>query len=276
MVAACCSVQPPPRRLAADEPHALVAYEVVEHPHGVAASAHAGHHRGGQPPLFFEDLGPGLLADDALEIPDNHGERMRPHYRAQYIMGVRHPFGPLPHGLVDRVLKGHGAAGHRMHLGPQQLHAVDVQGLALGVLLAHENLAFQPQQGRRRGGGHAVLARAGFRDDPGFSHLLGQQRLSQHVVDFVGSGVVEILPLDVDLRPAQILRHLLRIIQQRRPSRVFLQQGVQLGVKVRIRLVMLVSLLQPEDLVHQGLGYVLASMYPVASFAHLLFVSFIL
>lgn len=49
---------------------------------------------------------------------------------------------------------------------------------------------------RRAGGSgcrHAVLARAGFRDQRRFAHMLGEQRLPERVVDLVRAGVQQIL-----------------------------------------------------------------------------------
>jgi hypothetical protein len=45
-----------------------------------------------------------------------------------------------------------------------------------------------------------VLTRAGLRDHPRLAHLLGEQRLAQHVANLVGAGVVQVLALEQDLR----------------------------------------------------------------------------
>ena len=68
--------------------------------------------------------------------------------------------------------------------------------LARDVLRAHVDDAFEPEPGAHRGRGDAVLARAGFRDDPALAHPLRQQRLADGVVDLVGAGVIEVLPLE--------------------------------------------------------------------------------
>ena len=51
-----------------------------------------------------------------------------------------------------------------------------------------------------------MLTGAGFRDDAGFAHALGEQDLAQTVVDLVGAGVVQFIALEVDLRATQMLR----------------------------------------------------------------------
>lgn len=47
--------------------------------------------------------------------------------------------------------------------------------------------------------GHAVLPRPRLCDDALLAHALGQQRLPQGVVDFVGACVVQVLALQVDV-----------------------------------------------------------------------------
>ena len=93
----------------------------------------------------------------------------------------------------------------------------------LGVLLAHEDHALHAHQRRGGGGRHAVLAGAGLGDQAGFAHLFREQRLTEHVVDLVSAGVVQVLALEVDLRAAEVLCHLLRIVQARGTACVVVQ-----------------------------------------------------
>ena len=62
-----------------------------------------------------------------------------------------------------------------------------------------------PEQRADRGRGHAVLAGAGLGDDALLAHALGQQSLTDAVVDLVGAGVQQVLALEVNLRAAQLL-----------------------------------------------------------------------
>ena len=57
------------------------------------------------------------------------------------------------------------------------------------------------------------LSGTGFGNDPLLAHFLCQQDLSQHVVDLVGTGVVQVFPLQVDLAAAQISGHAVCIVQ---------------------------------------------------------------
>ena len=98
--------------------------------------------------------------------------------------------------LVDGVLERAAAAVDGFDLGAEQAHAEHVERLAIDVDGAHVDLALHAHQGRRGGRGDAVLAGAGLGDEPGLAHPLGQQRLTEDVVDLVRAGVVEVLPLE--------------------------------------------------------------------------------
>jgi hypothetical protein len=77
-------------------------------------------------------------------------------------------------------------------------------GLPFDIVRAHVDDAFQTELGADRGRGHPVLTGAGFGDDPRLAHAAGEQDLAQHVVDLVRAGVVQLVALHVDLRPAQL------------------------------------------------------------------------
>ena len=87
-------------------------------------------------------------------------------------------------------------------LGAEQLHAEDVQRLALDVDGAHVDLARQAEQRAGGRGGDAVLAGAGLGDDARLAHAARQQHLADAVVDLVRAGVAEVLALEVDAHVA--------------------------------------------------------------------------
>ena len=259
-------VDAPTGGLAADEADILVPDEVVEGADGVGAAAHTGDDGIGQSALFFQDLLLDLLGDDSLEVPHHLGEGMGTHGGADAVVGVMDAAGPLDHGLVDGILQSGGAALDGNHLRAQQPHPVDIQRLTDGVLLAHEDHALQTHQGGGGGGGDTVLTGAGLGDDALLAHLLGQQGLTEHIVDLVGAGVVQVLALEIDLRAAQILRHLLGVVKPRRTACVVIQQLAELPVELRIVLIVLISGLQLRDGVHQDLGDILTAVDAESSF----------
>ena len=62
-----------------------------------------------------------------------------------------------------------------------------------------------PKQRADGGGGDAVLAGAGLRDDAALAHALREQPLAEAVVDLVRAGVEQVFALEIDLRAAELL-----------------------------------------------------------------------
>ena len=174
---------------------------MVEGADGVGAAAHAGQHRVGEPALLLQQLCLDLPGDDRLEVPHYGGEGVGAHDRAQAVVGVLDPAGPLPEGGGAGVLQGASPLSDRHYLRTQKAHPVDIESLTDGVLLSHKDHALHAEQGGGGGGGHPVLSSAGLGNEAAFAHLFGQQGLAQHVVDLVGAGVVQVLPFEINLRP---------------------------------------------------------------------------
>jgi hypothetical protein len=65
-----------------------------------------------------------------------------------------------------------------------------------------------------------VLAGAGFGDDAGFTHALGQQSLTDGVIHLVRAGMIQVFPLQINLRAAQVLAPTLGMVKRRRPADV--------------------------------------------------------
>ena len=95
-----------------------------------------------------------------------------------------------------------------MHRCAEQTHFINVQCLTLCVFLTHKYFTFHAHQCCHCRCRHSVLTGSGLRNDTGFSHFLRQQYLTEHVVDLMRTGMVQILALQVNLRAAKILRHM--------------------------------------------------------------------
>ena len=120
---------------------------------------------------------------------------------------------PVTHSLVDSVFKGSCAAFNGNDLCAQQLHAVNVQGLSFGILSAHIHAAFKAHKGAYGSGGNAVLTCACFGNDTLLAHALCKEYLTKNVIYLVSACMVKVLTLDVYFCAAQILGHMLGIVQ---------------------------------------------------------------
>ena len=135
----------------------------------------------------------------------------------------------------------------RAHFRAQQLHAEDVGLLPLDIHFAHIDDARQAEARRHRGGGHAMLARAGLGDDAGLAHAPREQDLAQAIVDLVRAGVIEVFALEIDFRAAEMLGQALGEIERAFAADIMRQQPVQFGLEGRILLGRLIGLLQIDS-----------------------------
>ena len=130
---------------------------------------------------------------------------------------------PVADGLAAGIGKRHVAGSHRMHRGTEHAHALQIGVLALNVGGSHENLTLHVHQCTHRGRGDTVLAGTGLGDDASLAHALSKKDLSDGVVDFVGTGVVQVLALQ-EQAAAIALAHATGLVECRRTAHVVLQQ----------------------------------------------------
>ena len=76
-----------------------------------------------------------------------------------------------------------------------------------------------------------MLSCAGFRNDAFLAHASCKQTLAKTVIDLVRAGVIQILPLQINLRAAPRLGESRRKIQRCRTAGVVVEQIVELGLK---------------------------------------------
>ena len=81
------------------------------------------------------------------------------------------------------------------------------------------------------GGGDAVLACAGFRDDARLAHFYGEQALADGVIDFVRAGVEQIFALEVNARAAEMRSEARSKLQGRGTACKIFQEIGELGLK---------------------------------------------
>ena len=175
--------------LGADKAHGLAPEEATKNANSVGTAAHAGDHGVRKLAGLLENLLPGFLAHDALELGDQFREGSRTCGCAEAVVGGLLVGDPAAQSFINGVLQSAGAAVHGVHSGAEHFHAHDVHGLALGVLGAHEDGAFEAEARGRGGRSHAVLSGAGFGDEGCLAHFLGEQGLTGRIVHLVGARV---------------------------------------------------------------------------------------
>ena len=187
-----------------------------------------------------------------MEIADHGGERVRPGDRADDVERVGDIGDPVAQRLVHGVFERMGTGGDGNNFRPQHLHAEHVGLLPLDIDCAHVNNAFQPKARADRGCRNAMLARTGFRDDAGFAHAHSQQNLAHHIIDFMRAGMVELIPLQIDLGATQMLGEPLGKIKRAGATDIMGQIAAHLFLKRRIDLDLVIGLFQRQDERHQG------------------------
>ena len=105
-----------------------------------------------------------------------------------------------------------------MDCSSQQTHFVYIQCLALDIFFSHKYFAFHSHQSCSCGRCHTMLACSGLCNHTGLTHFLCQQHLSQHIVDFMSTGMVQIFTFQINLCSTQILCHFLCKIQSGRTT----------------------------------------------------------
>ena len=210
-----------------------VRQERREHADGVGTAADTGRDLVRQMSGLLKELCPRFFADNVLEIADHQREGMGAGRRTDAVDGIPVLVRICREGSIDRFLQGLKTEAHRDHVGAEKLHACHVRGLLGDIHFTHVDIALQSEICRRRGQRHAVLSGAGLRDQLLLSHVFRQQSLAHAVVQFMGTGKVEVLALQIDLRHAQFAGKPLTVIDRGRASLIFPADPAQLGDELR-------------------------------------------
>ncbi len=176
----------------------------------------------------LEHLRARLVADAPGQVAHHARERVRAGCGAEQVGRRVDARDPVPQRLVDRVLQRTTAGRDRDDLCAEHPHACHVEGLALGVELAHVDDALQVEVGARRGRGDTMLPGAGLGNRTRLADALGEQRLADHVADLVRAGVVEVLALEQDAGTGR-LGEAVRLVERAGHVGVLAQHAVELG-----------------------------------------------
>src|SRR3954454_17187045 len=173
---------------------------------------------------------------------------MRAGDRTDHVVSVVDGAHPVAERLVECILQSARTRRHGDDCRPEQAHACDVECLPLRVDLAHVDDALEAEQRSGRCRRDPVLTGARFGNDPGLAHSAREQHLPEHIVDLVRAGVVEVFALEQHPR-TDLRGQPLRVVQQRRPSRVVGQQSLELGLEAFVGLGLVI---RSSQLVERG------------------------
>ena len=105
-----------------------------------------------------------------------------------------------------------------------------------------------------------MLARAGFGHYPLFAHAFGQQHLAQGVVDLVRSEVVQVFPLEVNMRAAELSAQVGAMEHRRGATAEMGVKMVQFGIESRVIPVAKIGFGQFVQHVFQRIGHKLSAV----------------
>ncbi len=241
-----------------EQGHFLFVAKCIKSSHRVGAATDTGDQRIGISPLHFADLLFYLQSDDRLKISYHHRIGVRPGGGADDVKSIAHTAHPVAHGFIHCVFKRGRAAFNRHDFRAQNFHAKNIGSLAADVFFAHEYFAFHAEKRRDGGCRHAMLSCAGFGNDFLFAHSAGQKRLSQRIVDFMRTGMIQILALEINFCAAQGFGQSLGIIKWCRAAGIFTPVPVKLPGKGLIFPEDFISLFQFQKRGHEGFGCIAA------------------
>ena len=140
---------------------------------------------------------------------------------------------PVADCLIGGIFEGFVAAGHGTNPRPQHLHLLYVEVLTGNIGLTHIDYAGHIHQGAYGGCGHTVLSGSGFGDDPFLAHATGQQNLPQSIVDFMGTGMVQVFTFEVNSSPV-FFGETFGVVERGWTSDVITEQIIQLFLEAGV------------------------------------------
>ena len=148
--------------------------------------------------FFFQELFLDFTADDALQAGHHVGIGVWAYGGTDDVEGVLRMTAPVADGLIRGIFQCLVSTFYRINLGTQHFHAFYVDVLPCHVRRSHVDSAGHVHQGTDRSSGHTVLAGTGLGNDARFAHFPCQKDLSDGIIDFVSTGVVEVFPFQVE------------------------------------------------------------------------------
>ena len=186
--------------------------EIIESTNSIGATAYTSDNCIGQSTFFFHDLFTNFFADNFLEVTHHFRIGMGTHYTTQNVESVFATNSPFTHCSVASIFQSHGTTFNCYYFRTQKFHSKYVQRLAFSIFFTHENNAFHTHQCCYSCSSYTVLTCTGFCDYTSFTHFFRQKSLTEYVVNFMRTGVVQIFAFQIDFCTAKIFGHFFCII----------------------------------------------------------------
>ena len=147
----------------------------------------------------------GLVTNNRLEGTDDSWERMWSDSRTDDVVGGIEVDDPSAESLVNGITESLGSALDGNNLSSKELDTEDIQSLATDVLGSHVDGTWHVELSADGGGSDTVLSGTSLGDDLGLAQTAGEKDLTECIVDLVGSSVVQVLTLEVDVSTTGVL-----------------------------------------------------------------------
>ena len=172
---------------------------------------------------FLTKLPLEFFGDDRLQAGHHIGIRMRTDCGANDVERVGRMAAPVANSLVGGILERTVATLDGINFGTKHLHSLYVDMLTLNIESTHIDTTWHIHQRTDRGSSHTMLTCTCLGHNACLAHALGYQDLPDGIVDLVGTGMVEVLALQIELA-AISLAHTLGKIKWRRTTHIVAQQ----------------------------------------------------
>mmetsp|Transcript_1741 Transcript_1741/g.2656 ORF Transcript_1741/g.2656 Transcript_1741/m.2656 type:complete len:288 (-) Transcript_1741:979-1842(-) len=208
---------------------------------------------------LFEHLSTHFNTHNTLEITHNLREGMRPNGRSNQVMSVTNVGDPISHCLVNSIFQGTLSILNWNYLCSKCVHTENIQLLTLAIHSSHVNCTVHTQLCTNGCSSYTVLSSSSFSNDTGFSNTLCKKTLSNSIVNLVCSGMSQVLALEPNLGSSTQLSKTLCQVKRSRSSYEILTVYSKLSEELRIRLDLIVFLLNLTESLRKCLGNELSS-----------------
>ena len=191
----------PAQRLYTDELDGIC-QEGSEHTDRVGTAADTGCYLVRKMSGLFDKLSPGFFSDAVLEVADHQREGVGACGSADTVDSVFVFFGISHECGVNCLFEGLESEADRNDVCAEELHTCHIGSLFGDIDFAHIDVALKSEIGSCSCKCNAVLACPGLGDEFLFAHIFCKETFAHAVVELMGTRVVEIFTLKIDLSSA--------------------------------------------------------------------------